>query len=244
MHLDKTVVTIVDANRKPLRELASTRTQPGGRMCDINLPFDSEYQFLVKNGNTVRVKVEIDIDGTCVTGGGLILDGSESCYIERFVDSARKFKFVRATHEAVADPTAPDNGSIRVKVTREYQHPEPARLIPHRPLPWNDSNPFYYGGPHRYSYRDTQITCCSGDPSRVLRSMSLSNTAIPCATSHFTEERGATVEGGKSDQVFGTTTWAGDAPLSTIEFIFNLHCRTAQEEAEYQEFLRLKAKFG
>jgi hypothetical protein len=58
------------------------------------------------------------------------------------------------------------------------------------------------------------------------------------------EERGATVEGGKSDQVFGSTVWLGDAPNTQTKFVFNLRCRTVEQDAEFREYLRLKAKFG
>jgi hypothetical protein len=240
-------------------------------MCDVSMPFNTEYGFLVKNQNSVRVKLEIDIDGTCVTGGGLILDANRTETIERFVDSARRFKFVRASHEAVADPTAEDNGSIVVRVTREYQVPKTVYV----PVPMWNPYPNYGPGSGYYGHRSHQDGGGSGGGGRdnpILRSSSVSSGdasasmrgllgavncsaapsapygqvtsdccfAAPCSA----EEKGATVEGGRSRQVFGATTWAGDEPGSLVEFVFNLHCRTAQEDAQYQEFLRLQKIYG
>lgn len=253
MHVANTVVTLVDSKGKPFRELASTRTQMGGRMCDIHMPFDTHYGFLIKNQNDVRVKINIDIDGTCVTGGGLILQAKHSEVIERFVDSARKFKFVRASHEAVADPTNPDNGEVRVTITRE-QTPK----VVYIPVPmWRDPYPVY--GPGSWSSNNLRLGARGpagpqGIPgpvghSGILRGMAFSNvsaevscsTAMPCSADY--SEKGATVEGAHSSQVFGTTHWAGDEVGSDVTFVFNLRSRSSQDEAEYQEYLRLKARF-
>jgi hypothetical protein len=219
------------------------------------LPFDSEYMFRVSNSNQVRVKVEIDIDGTNVTGGGLVLSAGATEYIERFVETAKKFKFVRASNEAVADPTNEDNGSIVVRITREYQCP--VYQLHHRIGsidPWHQdrrygaspircSNIGNAGDTRQVTSRDLgAVNCSDTSYAAPLSNFTCDSFIVPCSAQ--VEEKGATVEGSKSKQVFGSTTWAGDEPGSTVEFVFNLHCRTAQEDAEYQQYLRLQKKFG
>ena len=275
MHLSNSVVTLVDSKGKPFRELASTRTQFGGRMCDIVMPFNTEYGFLVKNQNNCRVMVDIDIDGTNVTSGGLILNANSSEIIERFVDNARKFKFVRASHEAVADPTNPDNGEIRVRITREMQ----VRYVPvpfilegrnnrwPRMGTWCSSDSIVYGhssqgptgevglmGPKGPRGADGPAGDPGIAPMSMLRSFTTSCAApttgmatsasdmVNCCNAGF--EKGATVEGSHSKQTFGTTHWNGSDPNSEVTFVFNLRARSAQDESEYAEYLRLQKKFG
>jgi hypothetical protein len=55
-------------------------------------------------------------------------------------------------------------------------------------------------------------------------------------------EVGATVEGGKSDQTFGFTTWNGDLGEASI-FTFQLLGMREPDQKEYEEYLKLKQKF-
>ena len=88
MHSKKVnaVVVVCDLNNKPLREY-SVNSGVYSREADVYLPFDTEYKFLIKNNNLVRMKVEIDIDGASI-GSPIIIDANSSVYIERFVDVA------------------------------------------------------------------------------------------------------------------------------------------------------------
>lgn len=238
MHHNNTVVTLVDSNRKPLREYNSTRTSKG-RDCNVYLPFDSEYQFLIKNQNDFRIRVEIEIDGSNVTSTGLILEAGAQDYIERFVDTQSKFKFVRATDEAVADPTNPKNGGIRVITHLERQlpapkyiapkleiHPDPRKWYPIRGMMYGDSLPL---GARSYtpptenilsnSFSDSSALYCSTG-ERNIGEIATAYSGGAAAASSF--ERGATVEGSYSDQVFGTTVWQGDAYFTESVFNFKI----------------------
>lgn len=127
MYHDEVVAVICDINRKPLRELDSQKL-PNGRKTKVFLPFNSEYCILVKNNSDRRIKLSIDIDGTNVSGNGLILNVGENDYIERFVDVAKKFLFVKASDERVADPSNKENGVIKIRVRKErdvYKEPQP-----------------------------------------------------------------------------------------------------------------------
>lgn len=224
MHYNNTVIAITDKNSKPLRELEAEKT-PSGRKCSIFLPFDSEYKFLIKNNSSVRIKLDIEIDGSNVTDTGVIIDGNKTSYIERFVNSAKCFKFVKATHSDVSDPTNKENGIIRIRCATEDLGFNHLVFYPHnsfnRTNDWYNQNDVLYG---------SNITCRS-DNSDVKYSKSLYYT-----------EAGATVEGSNSKQTFGTTIWAGDKDV--FDFTFLLSGMTAQIDKEYQEYLRLKSKYG
>ena len=254
MHYNNVVVTLVDDNRKPLREFNSKKATVG-RFCDVYLPFDSQYKFLIKNNNDCRVICEIEIDGSCVTGGGLILEAHKTEYIERFVDVDRKFKFVKSTHEAVADPSNPGNGGICVKVHREVAPPPKIVYVREQPIQWPNWPTYglgdiFCGGGRgmssggRYGSSGVvgevgpsgQVTNCSDAYacSSPLRGMAF-DSYVP------EEKGGATVEGEKSTQSFGTTHWLGKDPNSLIEFYFSL--KPSGQDPEYLEYLKLRTKF-
>lgn len=220
MHSNNVVVVLVDDKKKPLREYESEKTKVG-RSCDVYLPFNSEYKFLIKNNNNCRVRVEIEIDGSLVSGGGLVIDQNSQDYIERFVDTDRKFKFVKATDEAVADPSNPENGGIRVKVYREYQVPVMKYLM--APTPRVDFNPWSNGLLRSYSVPVSDYS------SQVI----LCSSAI---------EKGATVEGSKSSQTFASTFWSGDDHGSLTEFTFNLKPVSNPKSPITSTFIRKSAR--
>jgi hypothetical protein len=118
MHLNDVVVTLVDNTKKPLREHEPKKTDEG-RRCKVFIPFESEYQFLIKNNSDTRIKLDIHIDGSLVSGNGLIVNAYATDYLDRFLDVAEKFKYVRKGHSDVADPTNPENGIIKVRVVKE-----------------------------------------------------------------------------------------------------------------------------
>jgi hypothetical protein len=63
-------------------------------------------------------------------------------------------------------------------------------------------------------------------------------------------EAGATIEGSNSQQSFNTTTWKGTDYSEDIRFSFKIKGNSeaskmsAADQAEYQEYLKLKEKFG
>jgi hypothetical protein len=52
----------------------------------------------------------------------------------------------------------------------------------------------------------------------------------------------ATVEGSSSTQTFSTTTWNGDGTSQVFEF--NLYEPASHIDEEYQQYLKLKQKYG
>lgn len=118
MYHEKTVVTLCDSNKKPFREHSAERLDKG-RKCKVYIPFESEYQFLLKNNTDRRIRLEVDIDGTNVTDSGIIVPANTTSYLERFLNEAKKFKFVPLSNEGVADPTSKENGVIKIRVAQE-----------------------------------------------------------------------------------------------------------------------------
>lgn len=119
MHNNNTVVSLYALNgsrKTPLREYDHKR---GVLESSVRVPlkFGSEYGIGFKFQDLGRRRLELWIDGAMVTDN-LILDGGES-FLERFMDSDKRFRFVAASDAAVADPTSPSNGGVVVKLWRE-----------------------------------------------------------------------------------------------------------------------------
>jgi hypothetical protein len=190
------------------------------------LPFGSEYGIGFKFRDGVRRRLELSIDGTKVCDN-LIIDGEE--ILERFLDTAKRFKFVSAESDGVGDPTSKENGKIVVRLYRELQ-PTPmikggwgvlrsrgqrtkgtdVRLCAQNFVGGDDSIRCAGFGDSIAPLVDTDTVSCS---------YGFSSDSIPAATSFAAV--GATVEGSNSSQTFGTTHWRGDDGAPT-EFIFQL----------------------
>lgn len=244
MHYEDSVITIVDSNKKPIRELESEKIDKG-RKCKLFLPFDTEYQFYIKNNSDKRIKLDIEIDGSVVTNDGFIVYAYQNCYLERFLNVDKKFKFVKANNENVSDPSNVENGIIKVRVYKEKSLPIPEKLteIHHHHhydniwnrvygLPRNDT--WYITNPTtqlNYSTNIGGVLTSSNSPQSVLYSANLSDV-------------GATIEGSKSNQTFNETIWNGDNGVETY-FTFILKGITSSDkEQKIKEFLKLKEELG
>lgn len=92
MYQDKVAVAL-KSNGKVLREFGEK----------VYVPFGAEYSFLVKNLNTVRCLVSIQIDGTDIADGDcFVVKPNSSIEIERFLtnsnlSSGQRFKFIERT---------------------------------------------------------------------------------------------------------------------------------------------------
>jgi hypothetical protein len=107
------VVNVLDSHGKRIREFGEN----GQRT--IRMPFDNEYIIQMKNTTKGRAYVRIEIDGTdALSGRKLILPPGETKDLERFLEDdtkkGRRFKFVTSGDPGVSDPTARENGLVRV----------------------------------------------------------------------------------------------------------------------------------
>lgn len=239
MHHDNVVVALqsVSAPTKTFREYDHDKTQDTSS-CRLVLPFDSEYAFLIKVMDDVRRRVVVTIDGQ--DAFDLIVSRGTNV-IERFQDSDKRFKFVHADNPAVSDPTSSYNGRICVKVCREV----PPYMMTQLSKLWD--HPRVYRSPSHY---DTWI----GDPipndpfwghqGGIIGSASANVMYCSADLGTPAGDIGATIEGSKSDQVFGDTVWRGDdKPYSFFNFLVRGKEKKAGYCSECGEKLASNAKF-
>lgn len=153
MHHNSITIALTDEKKKPYREYGFKKLSDKCKTSEVALPFESHYQILAKNDNAERIKLDIDIDGTIVTGSGLIIAGNSQAYIERFVDTAKKLFFTKKTDERVADPTNAENGFLTIKVVKE-KFPVFSILNTMWPWPRHPDLPGYdyYSNQYDYDY--------------------------------------------------------------------------------------------
>jgi hypothetical protein len=159
----------------------------------VYLPFGSEYSILLKNKDSRRALVDIEIDGENVLGGHkLIVNGNETQEIKGFMrdmNNTNRFRFIHKTKEIQqfrGDKI--DDGLIRVTYQFEKYKQEPI-ITTYTPPPW-----FYSNG-----FQSTDWT--SGGKS--LRSSCGLDSVYTCAFSDYSSprvEEGITVKGSEIHQ--------------------------------------------
>jgi hypothetical protein len=180
----------IKVNGKILREFGDT----------VYLPFGSEYEIRLKNINTSRTKVTIEIDGENVTGCGLILNPSETVDLERFIrngnlSEGNRFKFIERTNKIENHRGIKlEDGLITIRYEFElFRQPYTSYS---KDIPIN-----YYvgggGGRYKSSVRGGLINSIN------------TNSTLSANVALSVNETGITVEGSKSNQKFNTTLWNG-----------------------------------
>ena len=228
MFYQDTIVTVVNGNKNPIRELESEKLNKG-RKCKVILPFDTEYQFLIKNNCDTRIKLDIDIDGSNITNDGLVINSYQHYYLERFLNSPEKFKFVKKDNYQVSDPTNIENGIIKVKIYKENKKEK------------------YMLSPYEYT---------TGFQNSIMRGMDYTSTNFDCnankclyscsniqSLNSNIGEVGATVGGSHSNQNFSTTEWNGDNGVDT-EFVFILRGLDNNNNKKLEQYYKLKSELG
>lgn len=97
----------------------------------VFVPFGSEYSILLKNKNSLRALVSVEIDGVDATGGTrLIIPANGAIDFERFIkdsnmDEGLKFKFIERTKKIENGPrgVGAEDGLIRIEFEFEQQRP-------------------------------------------------------------------------------------------------------------------------
>jgi len=209
---------------------------------EVFLPFSSNYSLLLKNNNNRRALAEITIDGTNVLGSQrMIIPAYGSVDVERFcidgnLSEGRKFEFVRASDGRVQDPTSGENGYVTVKFWLEkefkmpdwvYSKPRPVTPVkPWRP-PYDPQPPFTWGGGTAdFSSMPIGGTTCGstktyGSQSAEPQSIMYACCNQPEVSSRGMEEKGATVEGGWSNQSF-SEGYIGEVEDTYVEITIKL----------------------
>ena len=166
------------------------------------LPFGSEYSILLKNLDSRKAVVNIDIDGNDVLDGDqLVINPNESTELEGFKKDNNvksKFKFIQKTDEIIEyRGDRIDDGMIRVEVTFEKKVEE---------IKYN----WTYTYPYTYPYTDLNwwyhtpiMRSCIND-NVTLYNMSCENVSNTLNNTSFNlnNDEGITVEGSDSNQKF------------------------------------------
>lgn len=194
MYQDRLVVA-VKHNGKVLRETK----QPGSDLTDtVLVPYGAEYSLHIKNLNTVRALVRVQVDGEDATRGvSLIVPPSGSIDLERFLeagqlDRGHRFKFIERTEKVEKGPRGvrAEDGLIRVEFEFERQ---PAVAQPYQWQPITPTYPTYPSHPSWTIWTSTSTTTYGGQPS-PLRSSNYPGSTV--------RDVGITVPGSVSDQRF------------------------------------------
>ena len=105
-----------------------------------------EFQLELFNPSSTTVLAKIKLDGSYISGGGIVLKPGQRVFLERYLDDPRKFKFetyeVDGTSNEVLDAIA-GNGDVVIDFFDEYKQPV-----------WNNPITYYggsFGGPNYVS---------------------------------------------------------------------------------------------
>ncbi len=197
MYQDKVAVAL-KVNGKVLREHGDT----------VYIPFGSEYSIFIKNLNTVRCVVNIQIDGSDIAeGSSFIINALDSVEIERFVKSGnlqagQRLKFIERT-EKVEQHRGIGAEDGLVCITFEFEKPQPPILF------GNEQWKKYYVDPSIPNpYDKWYATPSTGSPLRGLRwaQCSTSTANASYAAPAVANEAGITVGGSVSEQKFSTVS--------------------------------------
>lgn len=183
----------------------------------VYLKDQDEYEIELFNPTAGTILAEISIDGKKLPGGGIILKPGQRVFLERYLDSPRKFKFstyeVEAGVQAVENAIA-NNGRVEV---RFYSEKQPTY---NRPNQWcylsnaltnsnfcSDTNVNSYGGITTYNGTTTTTTTTGINSPSLTASTStcISRTrsiAPQVKSKALLKETGQTERGSQSHQTF------------------------------------------
>ena len=124
------LATAIKVKGKVLREFDDT----------IYLPFGTEYSIFIKNKNSVRASVKVEIDGTDVTQGvSLVVDPNDEINLERFIKNGNlskgnRFKFIERSNSITAHRGIKvEDGLVRI----EFQFERPIQRLNVVPDHWS-----------------------------------------------------------------------------------------------------------
>lgn len=172
----------------------------------VYLKDGSEFQIFLKNPRNENLGIELKFNGKPVYGM-LVLKPGEKCWLERYIDDARKFVFETYGIDG-NDPemvrAAAENGDVEILFYRERTEKKPYSI-------WtNGLDPVYVNMPYSGSlvHEPMHVYCGSAASSLSADNMSLSFQSSSTITGQDMVETGRVEKGRKSDQKFGH--YAGD----------------------------------
>ena len=136
---------------------------------NVYLNNGDEFELELFNPSTTTVLAKIKLDGSYISGGGIVLKPGQRVYLERYLDDPRKFKFetyeVDGTSNEVLDAIA-GNGDVVIDFFDEYKQPV-----------WNNQITYggSFGGPI-HTYSTNPFTVNGGSPTFTTTSVNYSST--------------------------------------------------------------------
>lgn len=243
-YCQKLVANVV-VNGKILREQGGT----------VLLPFGCEYSISLKNLESRKAAVSIDIDGTDVLGGRCILvEPNKQINIERFIldnlAEGPKFRFIQKTQKIsnhCGDKV--DYGIIRIEYTFEKMTPQTVDIHHHhdywrpyyiprvdpylRPEPtWASISAVKLGPSGSEHFAGASKSACFGFSSDT----NLRNTLRSCTPA---KEEGITVPGAISNQSFGHGN-IGELETCSYTIVFCLRGNSEETPITKPIFTRTK----
>ena len=160
------------------------RLKQNGQNVYLNNGDEFELELFNPLSNTVLAKIKLD--GSYISGGGIVLKPGQRVFLERYLDDPRKFKFetyeVDGTSNEVLDAIA-GNGDVVIDFFDEYKQPvwNPITYIGGSfggPIHTYNSNPFTLTGGYVGNTTTTTSTNYSSTntPGVNFNTTSISNT--------------------------------------------------------------------
>jgi hypothetical protein len=204
-------VVAVKNNGKILRE----------NVGEVVLPFGSEYSILMKNLDSRRAVVKVDIDGECVTDPRIIINGNTTFVLEGFKKGSEvknKFRFIEKT-EQISEYRGDraDDGIIRVEVW--FEKPIPA-------IDWSVYNYQYEHPWKKYTIGENTWSYRSALPTDACNVETLAIMAC-CSMSTSKNDNGITVHGSDANQKFVSVS-VNELDSNSTVFTLRLKGKTAE----------------
>lgn len=198
MMYNQKLVCVVKVDGKVLREDGDT----------VHIPFGSEYSIFLKNLNSVKCQVKIDIDGKSISGNSaFIIDAHREIEIERSIvsgnmDAGNHFKFIERTSKIEEfKGVGAEDGLIRI----EYEFERAPILNVGGPL--SNGFPYYPPGVRSFNRAGSALYSDTGNSMFTPAQTSIQCSAagagdafVNCATAQ--SDIGITVPGSASTQKF------------------------------------------
>ncbi len=205
------VVVSLKSNNKFLREQNKS---------EILLPFGTEYSIYIKNQNSIKIGVTIDIDGNNVCDNNrIIINPNSTEELKGFLEGnsiKNVFKFIKRTKEIEEYRGVNiDDSLIRIQIWKEkvYQSTLTYTYIPnniwytYRQVPYKICYPSsMYSATVDTSNRSFDTMCINNSSSSVARASNISMAScFYTSDTNISEDTGITVKGNKTNQLFTNT---------------------------------------
>jgi hypothetical protein len=229
-------VTVIKSRGKVLREDSKGV---------VRIPFGSEYTILLKNKDSRKAVVNVEIDDESVAGG-VIVPANKTVELKGSLNELKvrnRFKFIQKTKE-IQDYRGDrlGDGLVRIEYKFEKKVEEPVWYYTPPVTVWPDNgypkiNPVRYGGGTGVNNSDCVYTCSNGVGLPL--GASLTSDSVQCSSLPKSDE-GITVKGSKTKQdfVYGHTN-----ELESQSSIIILHLRgLTKQRTKVKKAITVKTK--